>query len=326
MNFDLNLKHLSYFIAVARLGSINKAAQTLYISQPYLGKIIKELENTAGTVLFERTRSGVILTPDGRDFLEHADTILREAKKLQRFSGSSDAPSHFLSVSMTRFSHIMESFIEIVLRHKDEPSFLHRLREGTAQEVVEDVYSGQFSVGVIHLDPKNRGQVSSHISSLGLSYSFLAHVRPHIILSANHPLIREGRPVTLRNLAPYGFARYQDAAEDYAYRIFSQNTQYNLNSGPKIVYLDGRASLMHLLSNSDFYSIGIHDFSAQSSTYQVISIPIEECTDCLEFGCILPRGGAVSGIAAEFLEELKSRLSEGITALWQTEGRAEHNR
>ena len=84
--------------------------------------------------------------------------------------------------------------------------------------------------------------------------------------------------------------------------------------------------MMHLLSNSDFYSIGIHDFSAQSSTYQVISIPIEECTDCLEFGCILPRGGAVSGIAAEFLEELKSRLSEGIKALWQPEGRAEHNR
>lgn len=85
MNFDLNLKHLSYFIAVARLGSINKAAQTLYISQPYLGKIIKELENTAGTVLFERTRSGVILTPDGRDFLEHADTILREAKSFSAF-------------------------------------------------------------------------------------------------------------------------------------------------------------------------------------------------------------------------------------------------
>ena len=41
MNMDMNLKHLEYFITVARLGSINKAAQSLFISQPYLGKIIK---------------------------------------------------------------------------------------------------------------------------------------------------------------------------------------------------------------------------------------------------------------------------------------------
>ena len=59
MDYDINLKHLSYFITTARLGSINRAAQTLYISQPHLGKIIKELERTAGTMLFERTRGGV---------------------------------------------------------------------------------------------------------------------------------------------------------------------------------------------------------------------------------------------------------------------------
>ena len=46
MDYDINLKHLSYFITTARLGSINRAAQTLYISQPHLGKIIKELERT----------------------------------------------------------------------------------------------------------------------------------------------------------------------------------------------------------------------------------------------------------------------------------------
>ena len=179
--------------------------------------------------------------------------------------------------------------------------------------MIEDVYSGQFHVGVIHFNPEEKKSVLARLASMGLSYETLSLVRPHIVLSRNHPLIREGKPVTLENLALYGFARYQDAAEDFAYHIFSENILYNLNSGLKIVYLDGRASLLHLLANSDFYGIGIYGFSAQDSTYQVISIPIEECRDRLEFGYILPKGGPVSEITAEFIEELKNRFSKALS-------------
>ena len=48
MSRDLNVKHLEYFLKVAQLGSINKAAQALFISQPYLGKIIHDLEDGFG--------------------------------------------------------------------------------------------------------------------------------------------------------------------------------------------------------------------------------------------------------------------------------------
>ena len=114
MNMDMNLKHLEYFITVARLGSINKAAQSLFISQPYLGKIIKELENAVGAVLFQRTRGGVSLTPDGEDFMIHAENIIREVEKMETFRSSCSDTGHSLVVSMTKYSHIMESFIEVV--------------------------------------------------------------------------------------------------------------------------------------------------------------------------------------------------------------------
>ena len=70
MSYDINLKHLEYFIKVARLGSINKAAQMLYVSQSHLGKIIHDLEETVGAPLLNRSRQGVTLTPEGNEFLE----------------------------------------------------------------------------------------------------------------------------------------------------------------------------------------------------------------------------------------------------------------
>lgn len=310
MNMDMNLKHLDYFITVARMGSINKAAQALFISQPYLGKIIKDLENTIGTVLFQRTRGGVSLTPDGEDFLVHAENIVREMEKLKVFRSSQTSGEHSLIVSMTKYSHIMESFIEVVLRHKEEPAFLHRLSEGTTEDVIEDVYSGQSNIGVLHFDSKRREEFKARLNSQLLDYHFLCYVKPHILISSNHPLIREGKPVNLSTLAPYAFVRYLGQCEDFTYRIFSDNAQYNLDYGSRIVYLTGRASLLHLISNSDFYGIGIHDFSTQTSTYQVLSIPIEDCNDMMEFGYILPSGTPVSPYTEEFIHGLTVRLKE----------------
>ena len=47
-----------------------------------------------------------------------------------------------LAVSMTKFSHVMESFITIVRRYQDQPEFTHRLYEGQLEDVIEDVVSG----------------------------------------------------------------------------------------------------------------------------------------------------------------------------------------
>ena len=67
MSYDINLKHLEYFIKVARLGSINKAAQMLYVSQSHLGKIIHDLEETVGAPLLNRRNAPAAFKGDGED-------------------------------------------------------------------------------------------------------------------------------------------------------------------------------------------------------------------------------------------------------------------
>lgn len=309
MPHDVNIKHLECFIKVAQLGSINKAAQALFISQPHLGKIIHDLENEFGYLLLNRSNQGVTLTPEGEEFVRRVTNVLEEIGHLWRPTGTRAADYEHLSVSMTKFSHVMESFIEVVLHHQDQPSFSHQLYEGNPDDVIEDVFSGRATVGIFHFDSKRRRELEKLLSAKRLVYRRLAYVEPHIVISKNHPLVRQHRPITLRTLAPYGVIRYLGQYDDLIHSLFEQEFRDLPDECPKVIYLSNRESLMRLISVSDFYSIGIHDFEMQDSGYHAMSIPIADCDFMFEFGYVMVEGEVLSEITQEFIQNVKARLN-----------------
>lgn len=310
VQYNISLKHLECFIKVAQLGSINKAAQALFISQPHLGKMIHDLENEFGYLLFNRSNQGVTLTPEGEEFLTHAARVLEEMSCLRRSSSpAAEQPDH-LSVSMTQFSHVMESFIEVVLKYRDRPAFSHRLFEGSPEQVIDDVFSGRAVVGIFHFDSKRRRELEKLLSAKGMVYRSLAYVEPHIVLSKHHPLVLQKKPITLSALAPYGMIRYLGQYDDLTHSLFeAQLPELRENRGSKVIYLSNRESLMRLISVSDFYSIGIHDFEMQGAGYQAMSVPISGCDFLFEFGYVTMEGETLSAITREFLDNVKTRLN-----------------
>lgn len=102
----------------------------LYVSQSHLGKIIHDLEETVGAPLLNRSRQGVTLTPEGNEFLERSVRILKEMEGMYLRPLKEVEKTEPLAVSMTKFSHVMESFITIVRRYQDQPECTHRLYEG----------------------------------------------------------------------------------------------------------------------------------------------------------------------------------------------------
>lgn len=68
-------KNIDYVIAIAECGSVSKAAEILYISQPSLSRYISRLENEIGVKLFVRGISGVTLTEAGKVYVEYAKEI-----------------------------------------------------------------------------------------------------------------------------------------------------------------------------------------------------------------------------------------------------------
>lgn len=80
----LDLRSLSYLLALAERANYARAADDLGISQPALSRAIQSLERQLDMRLFDRDRSGVTPTPQGAAFIERARILVANARDLER--------------------------------------------------------------------------------------------------------------------------------------------------------------------------------------------------------------------------------------------------
>jgi DNA-binding transcriptional LysR family regulator len=80
----MELRHLRYFVAVAELGSVSRAAEKLFIAQPPLSTQIRQLEDEVGVPLLVRYPRGVRTTSAGKVFLNEAKEVLARAENARQ--------------------------------------------------------------------------------------------------------------------------------------------------------------------------------------------------------------------------------------------------
>ncbi|HZC34142.1 MAG TPA: LysR family transcriptional regulator, partial [Chthoniobacterales bacterium] len=77
MKTTMELRHLRYFLAVGEALNFTKAAARFRVAQPALSRQIQGLEDEIGVDLLRRGSRGVMLTPEGRVFLEEVRELLK---------------------------------------------------------------------------------------------------------------------------------------------------------------------------------------------------------------------------------------------------------
>ena len=96
----MNTLFFKYAVEVEKTRSITKAAEQLFMAQPNLSKAIRELEESMGFSIFERTSKGVFPTKRGVRFLEYAKNILNQLDRMEELS----RPDH-LDVQQFNIKH-----------------------------------------------------------------------------------------------------------------------------------------------------------------------------------------------------------------------------
>ena len=79
----MNLKQALYIQTIAREGNITAAAKKLYVSQPSLSQMVRQVESEYGVTLFDRTVSPLRLTYAGEKYLQAAKTMLAANERLE---------------------------------------------------------------------------------------------------------------------------------------------------------------------------------------------------------------------------------------------------
>lgn len=124
----MELRHLRYFSAVARLEHFGRASQILGIAQPALSRQIRQLEEEIGVDLLERLPRGVRLTAAGRAFAQDANAILSQVTVASRRARD------FATGSTGRISL---GFNDIASWHDEIPHRIHRFRMNHPNVAVE---------------------------------------------------------------------------------------------------------------------------------------------------------------------------------------------
>lgn len=153
MNYQLELRHLKYFIAVAEDLHFRKAAERLYISQPGLSRQIKQMEDDLGIKLFERhnrkvelTKAGQYLKTEITQHLKDLDRIFNQAKLLNDGIGG-DLKFGYVGSAM------QDIIPDLLLKFRAEnPNAHFSLKELDNQKQIDSLLSHDIDIGFVRLE------------------------------------------------------------------------------------------------------------------------------------------------------------------------------
>ncbi|MGC4376953.1 LysR family transcriptional regulator [Fictibacillus sp. Mic-4] len=145
----MDIRHLNYFLEVARQKSFSKASEKLHISQPTISKMIKDMEEEWGVLLFERLSKGIQLTDAGeivykqaQKVVEAFENLMHPLEDLVNFKKGTIKIGLPPMIGSNFFPAILGKF------QAQYPGIsIHLVEEGSIK-VEEKVMSGELDVGV----------------------------------------------------------------------------------------------------------------------------------------------------------------------------------
>lgn len=179
----MEIFELKYFLAVAQVENVNRAAEQIHVSPGSLSKAVSRLEEELQTPLFFKSGRGIRLTPEGVLLKKKAAQILQleEDVRLELTGKESGSLNIYISSEEILQTSYGIDLLKIIGQHYPQARTQFLIRG--EQKAIEQVMDGEAHLALITLDPP--ADVSSKV---------LAKVEFKTCASKDHPLLKKYNP------------------------------------------------------------------------------------------------------------------------------------
>ena len=263
----MDIRQIRRFVTVADLGSFNRAAQVLAVSQPSLTRSIQLLEQELDARLFERGAHGAQLTAMGEELLPRARVILIERDRaiaaigaLRGGGGAERITIGTDAAFATR--HLPDALARLA---QEDPDACFHVVEGGTASLLPALREGRISLVL--------GSRAPWLDLEGLGFEPLMEERASVMLRADHALLTHGQP----DLAALAQARWIVPDQDSLVEGWSQMfIRHDLSVPPIAMRTSSLTVIRRALMAGDFVCLGDHStFADALETGALVALDVD---------------------------------------------------
>jgi DNA-binding transcriptional LysR family regulator len=305
----MTLQQIRYALTIAETGSMNKAAEKLFIVQSTLTSAIQELEKENGITIFVRTHKGMTPTPEGEEFLNDIRNIYHHYTQVsEKYQVEGNRKRKF-GVSTQHYSFAVRAFVEMAKQY-DVNQFEFAIRETQTRKVIMDVGSLKSEIGVLYVSEANEKALKKLFAEQELEFHPLIDCNAYVYLWRHHPLAKK-KKIGLKDLQHYPCLSFeQDEGGDYT---FSEEI-LNENVYPQTIKTRDRATMLNLMVGLNGYTLCSGIISEELNGEDYIVVPFEEDAEntntVQHVGYLTKKNSVLSQMGKKYIEELKRYLDK----------------
>lgn len=295
----MTIQQLRYIVSVVENGTITEAAKKLYISQPSLSNAIKDIEEEVGITIFIRSRAGIVVTPEGMEFVGYARQVLHQMALLEDKYISHTPGKIRFAVSSPHYVFTTNAFVDIVDQYGKE-RFEFILHETTTSQIIDDVKNRYSDLGIINVSRSNEGAVRKALEENKLSFHQLFITKPQVFMRADHPLAQKAS-VGVGDLITYPRLNYVHSSEEalhFASELFSDL------STEKSIEVSDTGTIVNLMLGTEAYYISNGFFPRYLKGDKIVAVPLDE-DELMAIGYILSDKQELSEQGKAYIEKLR---------------------
>ena len=286
---DVELRHLTAFVAVADEASFTRAAGRLHIVQSAVSAAVRNLEKELGAVLFERSSNGVTLSEAGRALLPEARTTLAAAaaarEAVEQVAGALRGTVTLGVIQAMRTVSVPDV---LTVFHTEHPNVAVEIRHADGSPGnAEQVRDGRLDLAFVSL-PGRRVP--------GLDITLLTREPNLLAVSTRHPL-SANKVVDLADLShevfvdfPLGWGMRETNDQAFAAAGATRQVAYEINDATTVLDF-----IRHGLA------VGMIATSVLDGAPGIVLIPVRRHVPCYETAIAVPAGRRISAAAAALL-------------------------